>query len=153
MPLVQGINHVAIVTADLDRLATFYCATFQVPLVQVDDTPLGRIDIIGVGDGIALNLFEIAASDHATGRPTMFDRGHIDHLGLGVTDEAAFATLRDRLVASGHSTGEITDFGPVLGFDFIDPDGMTVEINLVLDPNLAGGHPPPAYESTPTLGR
>ena len=72
----------------------------------------------------------------------MFDRGHIDHFGLAVTDSDAFWSLRDRLVERGHSNGDVTDFGPVLGFDFIDPDGMTCEVNLVLDPELAGGHAP-----------
>ena len=31
--------------------------------------------------------FEIAGNDHTAGRPTMFDRGHIDHFGIDVTDD------------------------------------------------------------------
>ena len=147
MSLVQGINHVAIVTVDLDRLTAFYCATFDVALVQVDDTPFGRIGIIKLGPGVALNIFEITGNDHAAGLSAMFDRGHLDHLGLDVIDETAFATLRDRLVAGGYSTGQITNFGPVLGLDFTDPDGMSCEINLVVDPTLAGGHPPTPHQS------
>ena len=77
----------------------------------------------------------------------MFDRGHVDHFGLEVTDADAFWALRDRLVTEGHSTGEVTDFGPIIGFDFTDPDGMQCEVNLVLDPTLAGSHAPQPYAS------
>ena len=77
----------------------------------------------------------------------MFDRGHLDHFGLEVTDVDTFWALHDRLVAEGHSTGEVTDFGPIIGFDFTDPDGMQCEVNLVLDPTLAGGHAPQPYAS------
>ena len=56
----------------------------------------------------------------------------------------AFWELHNRLVAGGDSAGEVTDFGPVIGLDFTDPDGMACELNLILDPTLAGGHPHPS---------
>ena len=146
MTLVRGISHVTIVTADLDRLASFYVDLFDATLVQVDDTPFGRIGIVRLGAGNGLNLFEIAGNEHVAGLPTMFDRGHLDHFGLEVADAAEFWELRDRLIAGGHSAGDVTDFGPVIGLDFIDPDGMACEVNLILDPTLAAGHPPIPYD-------
>ncbi len=146
MALVQGINHVAVVTADLDRFAAFYCGIFEAELVDVDEAPFGRVAIIRLGRGTAMNVFEVADSKHAAGLPTMFGRGHIDHFGIDVIDSESFWRLRERLVAGGHSTGEVIDFGPVIGFDFSDPDGMTCEVDLVLDPTLAGGHPPAPYD-------
>jgi catechol 2,3-dioxygenase-like lactoylglutathione lyase family enzyme len=148
--LVGGISHVAIVTTDLDRLASFYVDLFDATVVQVDDTPFGRVGIVRLGSGTGLNLFEITDNDHAAGLPTMFDRGHLDHLGLDVADDAAFWTLRDRLIAGGHSTGDVTDFGPVIGLDFTDPDGMVGEVNLVLDATLTGSHPPIPYDTPST---
>ncbi|HKY15609.1 MAG TPA: VOC family protein [Microthrixaceae bacterium] len=145
MPVVRGISHVAIVTTDLDRSAAFYCDMFGGSLIDLEEVPFGRVGIIRLGPGNGLNLFEVTANSHATGQPTMFDRGHIDHFGLEVTDADAFWALRDRLVAEGHSSGEVTDFGPVIGVDFTDPDGMQCEINLVLDPTLANGHAPQPY--------
>jgi len=147
MPLVKGISHVAVMTADLDRSAAFYCDVFGASLVEQEDTPFGRVGIIRLGAGSGLNLFEVTGNAHAAGQPTMFDRGHLDHFGLEVADVDAFWALHDRLVAEGHSTGEVTDFGPVIGFDFTDPDGMRCEVNLVLDPTLAGGHAPQPYAS------
>lgn len=142
MALVQGFNHVAVVTGDIDRWAGFYNAVFEAELVQVEDTPFGRFAVVRLGAGVSVNLFEVVGNDHTAGRSTMFDRGNVDHFGIDVTDAAAFSELRDRLVAGGHSAGAITDYGPVRGFDFTDPDGMECEVNLVLDPALAGGHPP-----------
>ena len=147
MPLVHGISHVAFVTADLDRSAAFYRDVFGASLVEEEETPFGRVGIILLGAGTGLNVFEVTDNPHATGRPTMFDRGHVDHFGLDATDADAFWALHDRLVADGHSTGEVTDFGPVIGFDFTDPDGMRCEVNLVLDPSLADGHAPRPYAS------
>ena len=78
----------------------------------------------------------------------MFDRGHLDHFGFDVADVPVFWELRDRLIAGGHSTGDVTDFGPIIGLDFIDPDGMACEVNLIFDPTLAAGHPPIPYDVT-----
>ena len=145
MALVKGITHTAVVTGDLDRLVAFYNEMFETTLIELEETPFGRVGIVRLGAGSALNFFEIDGNEHVAGQPVMFDRGHIDHFGLAVTDSDAFWSLRDRLVERGHSNGDVTDFGPVLGFDFIDPDGMTCEVNLVLDPELAGGHAPEPY--------
>ena len=71
MTLVRGISHVAIVTADLDRLARFYVDLFDAIAVQVDDTPFGRIGIVRLGAGTSLNLFDIAGG-HSTGDVTDF---------------------------------------------------------------------------------
>jgi catechol 2,3-dioxygenase-like lactoylglutathione lyase family enzyme len=149
MEPVNGFSHIALVTADLDRLAAFYIDIFGAELVQVDDVPgTGRIGIVRVGGGVAMNLFEVPSSDHTAGRPTMFGRGHVDHFGVTATDEASFHELRRRLVERGCSDGAIVAFGPVIGFDCTDPDGMTVEVNLILDPTWRDGHEPRPYPET-----
>jgi catechol 2,3-dioxygenase-like lactoylglutathione lyase family enzyme len=148
MSLVQGISHVALVTADLDRFTSFYCDMFGAELVAIDHAPFGRVGIIRLGAGTAINAFEIDGSNQAAGLPAMFGRGHLDHFGIHVTDDDAFWQLCERLVAGGHSTGEVTTFGPVIGLTFTDPDGMSCEINLVLDPSLSGAHGPEPYERT-----
>ena len=148
---LDGLSHVAVVSADLDRLARFYVEVFDATLRQVEELPTGRLGIVRLADGAGLNIFELAAGDlHVAGLPAIFARGHIDHVGLRARDAATFWALRDRLVAGGHSTGEVADFGPVLGLDFTDPDGMVCELNLVLDPSLSGGHAPvPAARPAP----
>ena len=50
MPLTHGLNHVSLVTSDLDRLVGFYCEMFEAEVVQVANTPFGgRIAIVWLG--------------------------------------------------------------------------------------------------------
>jgi catechol 2,3-dioxygenase-like lactoylglutathione lyase family enzyme len=143
MTPISCFSHLSLVTADLDRLAGYYTQMFDAELVQVADMPNGgRIGILRIGPGAAMNLFELPTSDHATGISAMFGRGHLDHFGLAVADQEAFYQLRRRLMAGGHSLGEITSVGPAIGFGATDPDGMDFEVNLILDPTWHDGHAP-----------
>lgn len=131
--LTSGINHVAIVTRDLDRLTSFYADVFGAPVTM--DTTEGdlRHAFVEIGPSTALHAFEMAASPHADGSPAMFERGHLDHLALDVATPEAFEELRRRLVAAGATDGTVTDFGSVRTVWFEDPDGMGCEIALWTD--------------------
>ena len=74
----------------------------------------------------------------------MFDRGHLDHLALTAASPAAFATIRDRLIARGAAPadGVIDDLGPFHSVWFVDADGMEGEFTLVVDPDLRDFHAP-----------
>lgn len=69
-------------------------------------------------------------SDHSVGSEAFFDRGHIDHLAIGVADTETFELLRSRLVGEGATDGTVTDFGLVRTVWFRDPDGMGSEIAM-----------------------
>jgi catechol 2,3-dioxygenase-like lactoylglutathione lyase family enzyme len=127
--LLDGVNHVAILTADSDRLHAFYREVFDATVSR--DSPDGegmRLSFIDVGAGRELNVFEIDGNDEAGRQTPMFGRGRIDHLGLQATSVEAFEVIRDRLVARGASDGFVTDFGPVLSLFFRDPDGLEGEV-------------------------
>lgn len=143
--LLAGVNHVALVTADLARLVEFYAGVFDAEVVALEDDAPFRHAMLLVGAGAGLHAFEIADSAHAAGSAEMFGRGHLDHLGLNAPTEEAFLELRRRLVERGASDGSITDFGPVLSVWFEDPDGMGSEVVWVRDPELRGGHGPEAF--------
>ena len=49
MALVQGITHTAVVTSDLDRLVAFYNEMFETTLIELEETPFGRVGIIRLG--------------------------------------------------------------------------------------------------------
>jgi catechol 2,3-dioxygenase-like lactoylglutathione lyase family enzyme len=128
VPLTIGIHHVATVTADLDRLIQFYVEVFDaVVLVDLDEGGL-RHAVLDLGGGACLHPFQMNGNPYAAGSPTMFDRGHLDHVALNVGDDEAFETLRHRLVAAGASDGMITDFGNVRTVWFRDPDGGEGEV-------------------------
>ena len=127
--LLSGINHVAILTSDTDRLCAFYRDMFDAEVdgeVRPDEGL--RLTMIRVGPASELNVFEIDGNTEAERQTPMFGRGRIDHLGLHAGSIEAFERIRDRLVAAGATDGFVTDFGPALSLFFRDPDGLEGEV-------------------------
>jgi catechol-2,3-dioxygenase len=58
----------------------------------------------------------------------MGGRGPIDHYAIAVPSMEDLEVVRERLVAEGASSGEITDFGSALSVFFRDPDGAELEV-------------------------
>jgi catechol 2,3-dioxygenase-like lactoylglutathione lyase family enzyme len=140
--LVAGFNHVALVTADLDRLASFYAGLLDAEVVDVPAPPGTRAATIRLTGTGGLVITEVAGNAHVAGSAAMLDRGHLDHLALEAPTAAVLDRLRARLVAAGASDGRVNDYGPMLSVYFTDPDGMGCEVCWVRDPSLAGFHPP-----------
>jgi catechol 2,3-dioxygenase-like lactoylglutathione lyase family enzyme len=130
MPVTIGFNHVATVTADLDRLIRFYVDAFGGQVTSetaaTDDHP--RMAIIDLGGGTALNAFEVPEESLVGDRRTMGGRGPIDHFGLAVDSRATLEGLRERMVAAGAEIGEIQRLGADWSLFFRDPDGMELEV-------------------------
>jgi len=148
--LLDGIEHVAILTNDSERLHAFYEDVFDATVTR--DGPAGpgmRLSFIRVGPHSELNVFEIEGNDQADRQTPMFERGRIDHLGLNAADLVAFDTIRERLIERGSTDGFVTDFGPVLSLFFVDSDGLEGEV-CVTNPDARPGvvNPP----GTPATG-
>lgn len=130
MTLTDGINHVATVTTDLDRLAAFYRQTMDVPLVfkgRMPHPPGLRHGFLAVSSTSVIHAVEDPdAGSMFPGR--IGHRGPVDHLALNVPDRATLGKVRDRLAASGATDGTITDFGGILSVFYRDPDGMECEV-------------------------
>lgn len=136
--LLDGINHVALLTNDMDRFVAFYGEVFGA-VVDSDERHDGfRMVRLCVGTTSELNVFEVAGNDEATRQTPTFGRGRIDHLGLQAASLEAFEEARDRLVARGASDGFVTDFGPALSVFFRDPDGLEAEV-CVPNPDAVPG--------------
>ena len=134
MTLSNGINHVTIVTEDLDRFVDFYTGIFDAE-IRVDEINGDvRHVMLDVGGGFCLHPFELPTqTDAAKGIPTIFERGHIDHLALDFEDAESFEIARRRLFEAGCTTGQVRDFGVIKIMTFNDPDGMECEIALWKD--------------------
>lgn len=142
--LLDGVNHVATLTSDSDRLHRFYAEMFDATVSRdTEEVPGVRLSFVDIGPHTQLNVFEVAGNSEATRQVPMFGRGRIDHLGLQAASLDAFHTIRDRLMAAGATDGFVTDFGPVLSVFFRDPDGLEGEV-CVANPAAAPGvfHPP-----------
>ena len=109
VPATSGFNHVAVITADLDRLKDFYAAAFggEVTFEMAAEGDHPRMAIIDLGGGAALNAFEVDGSTIIGDRRTQGGHGPIDHFALAVDECSLF---------------------------FRDPDGMELEVCCSADP-------------------
>lgn len=148
--LLNGVNHVAILTNDSARLHKFYEEVFDAPVTNDfaagED---GRLSFIDIGPTHELNVFQIDGNTEAQKQKPMFGRGRIDHIGLLAASLDAFDTIRERLIARGANDGFVTDFGPILSLFFVDPDGLEGEV-CVANPNAVPGKTNPP--GTPAAG-
>lgn len=134
--LTSGMDHVATITNDADRLKAFYTEVFGATVERDGpEFPGGpRMLIINIGPDSELNVFEIEGNDQADTQIPMFGRGRLDHIGLKASDLDAFSEIRNRLMAAGASDGTVTEFGRKLSIFFRDPDRMECEV-LVANPD------------------
>ena len=103
--LTKGFNHVAVITADMDRLKEFYTSVFGAEVLR--DGPEGppdakvRMAIIKVGPYSELNVFQVPGNSQAGHQTPMFGRGRLDHMALEAESIEAFEEARERLIALG----------------------------------------------------
>ena len=153
--LLNGFNHVAVLTADTDRFVAFYREVFGAEVTgsqaMGDD---GRLTFVRIGDHTEINLFEVHGNAEAHRQTPMFGRGRLDHLGLQAASLEAFEEIRRRLISRGASDEFVTDFGPTLSVFFRDPDGLEAEVCVPNPDSIPGvvnppGTPAARYSATP----
>jgi hypothetical protein len=132
--LLDGVNHVAVLTRDTERLSRVYTDVFDAPPARTIEQQNGfKLSLSDIGDGRELNVFDIDGNDEAQRQTPMFGRGRLDHVGLQAASLEAFEEIRRRLMACRAADDFVTDFGPVLSLFFVDPDGLEGEV-LVANP-------------------
>jgi catechol 2,3-dioxygenase-like lactoylglutathione lyase family enzyme len=145
--LLDGFNHVAVLTGDTERLQAFYAEVFDAVVLrdgpETDEQPDVRMTVIHVGPSAELNVFQIKGNTEADRQTPMFGRGRLDHLALHAASIEAFDTIRDRLMARGAADSFVTDFGPILSVFFRDPDGLECEVCVENPDAQPGVHHPP----------
>ena len=137
--LLDGVNHVAILTSDTERFVKFYREVFE---AEVDGSQSmgdeGTLTFIRIGTRAEINLFEVHGNNEAQRQTPMFGRGRIDHLGLQAPSLDAFEEIRRRLIERGAADEFVTDFGSILSLFFVDPDGLEGEV-CVANPDAKPG--------------
>jgi catechol 2,3-dioxygenase-like lactoylglutathione lyase family enzyme len=142
MSLVSGINHVAVLTSDLERFVAFYGEVFDMPVLFEETTPAFRHAILRAGPSSWLHPAAVSGNPHAAALPGMFERGHLDHIALSAASAEAFEVIRARLLARQATNGAVEDLGAFRALWFSDPDGMRGELSLIVDPELKAFHAP-----------
>ena len=129
--LLDGVNHVAWLSKDVQRLGRFYAEVFDAqvgPTRPHGQEPGETMTVIRIGPHTELNIFVIAGNTEADRQTPMWGRGRLDHVGLQAASPEAFAVIRERLMAAGASDGTVNDFGAVHSMFFRDPDGLEGEV-------------------------
>ena len=137
--LLDGVNHVAILTKDTERFVNFYREVFEAEVDGTQDTDgQGVLTFVKIGTRAEINLFEVRGNAEAERQTPMFGRGRIDHLGLQAASLDAFEEIRRRLIDRGAADEFVTDFGAILSLFFRDPDGLEGEV-CVANPDAKPG--------------
>ena len=148
MALVNDLHHMTFLTADMDRLISFYERIFDARVTLDREDGGRRHAFIEIGDHTVLHPFLVPEAD-VPGRQEIFKRGRLDHFAFNAVSEDAFREIRRRLIAEGaHATegGLVTDMGAVWSLSFHDPDEGWHEV-MWAKPGaaLADLKPPPEW--------
>ena len=167
-PHWRGVNHLALITSDMDATVRFYHGVLGARLVATLGTPEFRHYFFEFGPQCTVAFFEYADSAaepfaKAAGVPDQ-RAAQFDHLALNLRDEDALHDLRDRLKSAGYEVTDIVDHETVRSIYFSDPTGIALEASWwVLDPTgrsldyvddrfFADADPVPAVKELQTTG-
>jgi catechol 2,3-dioxygenase-like lactoylglutathione lyase family enzyme len=137
MPPLNGVNHIAVLTADMDRFIRFYQEAFDAKVISDNPNHGGhegeRMVIMSIGGPSDFNVFQVPGNTQASVQTPMYGRGRLDHFGLNASSREALEEVRQRLIHLGASDGTITDFGKQISVFFRDPDGLEAEVVWIKD--------------------
>ena len=129
--LLNGINHIALISKDVGRLRTFYTEVFDAEAGPTNPHGPGGAEtmtVIRIGPHTELNVLTIEGNTEPDRQTPMWGRGRLDHFGLQAASEKDFETIRQRLIDRGASDGTVNDFGAMRSLFFRDTDGLEGEV-------------------------
>ncbi|MEY2468483.1 MAG: hypothetical protein QOF21_1181 [Actinomycetota bacterium] len=138
-PYWRGINHLALVTPDMDATVRFYHGVLGARLVAHLGNASFRHYFFEFGPDQTVAFFEYAnvpvdSFAVPAGVPDP-RKAQFDHLSFNLPDEAALFDLRDRLKSNGCEVTDVVDHGFIRSLYFTDPHGIALEASWwVLDP-------------------
>jgi catechol 2,3-dioxygenase-like lactoylglutathione lyase family enzyme len=134
-----GVNHLALITNDMDSTVRFYHGVLGARLVCTIGTASFRHYFFEFGSHCTVAFFEYSGVDIQPfakpagvpdARATQFD-----HLSLNLADEQALHDLRRRLRDADCEVTEVVDHQVMRSIYFTDPNGIALEASWwVRDP-------------------
>ena len=127
----RGVNHLALVTTDMDATTRFYHGVLGARLVATIGTPAFRHYFFEIGPQNTIAFFEyhdaeIARFAKPAGVPDP-RAAQFDHLSLNLADEHALESLRQRLKGHGCEVTDVVDHDVMRSIYFTDPNGIALE--------------------------
>jgi catechol 2,3-dioxygenase-like lactoylglutathione lyase family enzyme len=128
-PRWRGINHLALVTPDMDATVRFYTGVLGMPLVATMMAGPMRHYFFAIGNGNTVAFFEIeGAETFSKAAGVLSDRAiQLDHLSFDVANDEELETLRVRLLETGCEVTPIVDHQVFHSVYFTDPNGIALE--------------------------
>jgi catechol 2,3-dioxygenase-like lactoylglutathione lyase family enzyme len=127
----QGVNHLALITNDMDATVRFWHGVMGAPLVATIGTATFRHYFFSFGPTTTIAFFEyIGKHTHMISKPAgVFDEraGQFDHLSIDLPDRDSLLALRERLADFGSEVTEVVDHGLMQSIYFTDPNGIALE--------------------------
>jgi len=140
VPHWRGINHLALITNDMDATVRFYHGVLGARLVADLAAPGHfRHYFFELGAENTIAFFEYTnhpvdafAKPAGTPDPRAIQ---FDHVSFNLPDETALIALRSRLKAAGSEITDVVDHGFLRSVYFTDPNGIALEASCwIVDP-------------------
>jgi catechol 2,3-dioxygenase-like lactoylglutathione lyase family enzyme len=131
LPRWRGVNHLALVTGDMDATVRFYHGVLGARLVASLGTEDFRHYFFELGPGNTVAFFEwknfaIEPFAKPAGVPDA-RAAQFDHVSFNLADERALLALRSRLKEAGSEVTDVVDHGFIRSIYFTDPSGIALE--------------------------
>ena len=144
-----GLNHLALITDDMDTTTRFWHGVLGAPLVATIGNASFRHYFFDVGHGATVAFFEYHGHQvNGFAKPAGVPDARavqFDHVSLNLPDEEALLALRQRLLEYGCEVTDVVDHGLMRSIYFTDPNGIALEASWwAHDPT---GQPPEADQS------
>jgi catechol 2,3-dioxygenase-like lactoylglutathione lyase family enzyme len=138
-PRWRGVNHLALITTDMDATVRFYVGVLGTRLVATIGTDSFRHYFFEFGQATTIAFFEYRGIEldrfaKPAGVPNP-NATQFDHLSLDLVDEDALTELRGRLKEANCEVTDIVDHGFIRSIYFTDPNGIALEASCwITDP-------------------
>ena len=130
--MYRGVNHLALVTNDMDMTVRFYRDTLGMPVVGTTRAGQFRHYFFGIGPRSAIAFFEWPDVE----LPPRKDSGvpesgrQFDHVSVDMESIDALLGLQDRLRRAGVPASDVVDHAPVKSIYIEDPNGISLEFSV-----------------------
>ena len=153
----HGVNHLALITNDMDKTVRFYKDVLGMKVVGTLAGGSGsnrmRHYFFSLGPGSTIAFFEWPWVE----LPPPKDSGapasgrNFDHVSITVESEEDFAVIRERMAKAGLPVSDTVDHGMVRSIYFEDLNGVSLEFSvwqtdLEKEPSLMDPDPVPALK-------
>jgi len=130
-PRWGGINHLALVTNDMDATVRFYVGVLGAQLVATVGDPSFRHYFFRIGARNTVAFFEYAGYPvEPFAKPAGIPDPRavqFDHVSFDLPDEEAVLELRNRLKEAGCEVTDVVDHSFIRSIYFNDPNGIALE--------------------------